>query len=58
MSVLDAEERERRDLWLGLLGVVIFATTLPMARLVVGDIQDPQLLPFFVTVGERPAPAS
>lgn len=51
MSVLDAAERERRGLWLGLLGVVIFAMTLPMTRLAVGDIQDPQLPPFFVTVG-------
>jgi drug/metabolite transporter (DMT)-like permease len=38
-------------LWLGVLGVVIFAMTLPMTRLAVGDIQDPQLPPFFVTAG-------
>lgn len=35
----------------GALGVFIFALTLPMTRLAVGDNQDPQLSPFFVTVG-------
>jgi drug/metabolite transporter (DMT)-like permease len=48
---MDRPERERRGLWLGVLGVVIFAMTLPMTRLAVGDIQDPQLPPFFVTMG-------
>ncbi len=45
----------RRDetlgLWLGLLGVVIFAMTLPMTRLAVGPSSDPQLAPLFVTSG-------
>ncbi len=45
----------RRDetlgLWLGLLGVVIFAMTLPMTRLAVGPSSDPQLAPLFVTAG-------
>ena len=36
---------------LGLLGVVIFAMTLPMTRLAVGDASDPQLPPAFVTAG-------
>ena len=36
---------------LGLLGVVIFAMTLPMTRLAVGDASDPQLAPAFVTAG-------
>jgi drug/metabolite transporter (DMT)-like permease len=36
---------------LGLLGVVIFAMTLPMTRLAVGPAQDPQLPPAFVTAG-------
>ena len=36
---------------LGALGVFIFAMTLPMTRLAVGDSQHPQLSPFFVTVG-------
>ena len=35
----------------GALGVVIFAMTLPMTRLAVGDASDPQLPPAFVTAG-------
>lgn len=42
---------ETRGLWLGLLGVVIFAMTLPMTRLAVGPAEAPQLPPFFVTAG-------
>jgi drug/metabolite transporter (DMT)-like permease len=42
---------ETRGLWLGLLGVVIFAMTLPMTRLAVGPANDPQLPPLFVTAG-------
>ncbi len=41
----------RRGLLLGALGVVIFAMTLPMTRLAVGDVSDPQLPPAFVTAG-------
>ena len=40
---------ETLGLWLGLLGVVIFAMTLPMTRLAVGPSNDPQLPPLFVT---------
>ena len=36
---------------LGALGVVIFAMTLPMTRLAVGDASAPQLPPAFVTAG-------
>jgi drug/metabolite transporter (DMT)-like permease len=36
---------------LGLLGVAIFALTLPMTRLAVGDASAPQLSPAFVTAG-------
>ena len=36
---------------LGLLGVFMFALTLPMTRLAVGDASAPQLPPFFVTAG-------
>jgi drug/metabolite transporter (DMT)-like permease len=36
---------------LGMLGVAIFAMTLPMTRLAVGDAGDPQLAPAFVTAG-------
>ena len=42
---------EARGLWLGLLGVVIFAMTLPMTRLAVGPASDPQLPPLVVTAG-------
>lgn len=42
---------EARGLWLGLLGVVIFAMTLPMTRLAVGAASDPQLSPLFVSAG-------
>jgi drug/metabolite transporter (DMT)-like permease len=42
---------EARGLWFGLLGVVIFAMTLPMTRLAVGPAADPQLPPLFVTAG-------
>jgi drug/metabolite transporter (DMT)-like permease len=45
------QHNETRGLCLGLLGVVIFAMTLPMTRLAVGSQQDPQLPPLFVTVG-------
>ncbi len=41
----------RRGFLLGTLGVVIFAMTLPMTRLAVGDAADPQLPPAFVTAG-------
>jgi drug/metabolite transporter (DMT)-like permease len=40
-----------RGWWLGLLGVAIFALTLPMTRLAVGDAAGPQLAPSFVTAG-------
>jgi drug/metabolite transporter (DMT)-like permease len=40
-----------RGCLLGGLGVVIFAMTLPMTRLAVGDAADPQLPPAFVTAG-------
>ena len=43
--------RESKGLWFGLLGVVIFAMTLPMTRLAVGPALDPQLAPLFVTAG-------
>ncbi|MBL8328525.1 MAG: DMT family transporter [Rubrivivax sp.] len=42
---------ETRGLWLGLLGVTLFAMTLPMTRLAVGSVDDPQLPPAFVTFG-------
>ncbi len=42
---------ENKGLWLGLLGVTIFAMTTPMTRLAVGSVADPQLPPLFVTAG-------
>ena len=42
---------EVRGLWLGLLGVAVFAMTLPMTRLAVGPDADPQLPPVFVAAG-------
>lgn len=41
----------RRGFALGLLGVALFALTLPMTRLAVGDAAAPQLPPAFVTAG-------
>src|SRR5258705_5436530 len=46
-----ASNNEVKGLWFGLLGVVIFAMTLPMTRLAVGPSADPQLPPLFVTAG-------
>ena len=47
---IDAHDRSR-GLALGVIGVVIFALTLPMTRLAVGDASDAQLPPAFVTAG-------
>ncbi len=41
----------QKGLWLGLLGVVIFALTLPLTRLAVGTPQVPQLSGLFVASG-------
>jgi drug/metabolite transporter (DMT)-like permease len=38
-------------MWLGVLGVAIFALTLPMTRLATGTSAAPQLSPWFVTFG-------
>lgn len=43
--------QEVRGLWLGLLGVVLFAATLPMTRLATGSADQPALSPAFVTFG-------
>jgi drug/metabolite transporter (DMT)-like permease len=44
-------QRQRRGLWLGLLGVAIFALTLPMTRLATGTPQAPQLSGLYIAVG-------
>ena len=40
-----------RGLWLGLLGTVIFAVTLPMTRLAVGTPDAPQMSGIFIAMG-------
>jgi drug/metabolite transporter (DMT)-like permease len=42
---------EAKGLWLGLLGVTIFALTLPMTRLAVGTADAPQLSGVFIALG-------
>ena len=42
---------ETLGMWLGVLGVTFFAVTLPMTRLATGTQADPQLSPWFVTLG-------
>jgi drug/metabolite transporter (DMT)-like permease len=51
LSAPAADAQVSRGLLLGLLGVAIFALTLPMTRLAVGPAADPQLPPQFVTAG-------
>jgi drug/metabolite transporter (DMT)-like permease len=41
----------KTGMWLGLLGVAIFAATLPFTKLAVGTVADPQLSPWFITFG-------
>ncbi len=48
---LPSDHDVRRGLALGGLGVLLFAMTLPMTRLAVGDQAHPQLDPAFVTAG-------
>ena len=43
--------QEIRGLWLGVLGVVIFALTLPMTRLAVGTPDAPQMSGVFIALG-------
>jgi drug/metabolite transporter (DMT)-like permease len=42
---------EIKGLWLGALGVLIFALTLPMTRLAVGTAEAPQMSGVFIAVG-------
>ncbi|MDD2926783.1 DMT family transporter [Rhodoferax sp.] len=44
-------KHETLGMWLGVLGVSIFAVTLPMTRLATGTVEAPQLSPWFVTFG-------
>lgn len=45
------KREESRGLWLGALGVVIFALTLPMTRLAVGTPELPQMSGGFIALG-------
>ena len=51
MTVAPSSADSSRGFALGVLGVVIFAMTLPMTRLAVGDASAAQLPPAFVTAG-------
>ena len=51
LHALPSRDDETRGLSLGLLGVAIFALTLPMTRMAVGPAEAPQLPPLFVTAG-------
>ena len=42
-------QQETLGMWLGVLGVAIFAVTLPMTRLATGTVDDPQLTAWFIT---------
>ena len=42
-------KKESKGMWLGVLGVAIFAVTLPMTRLATGTAADPQLSAWFIT---------
>src|SRR5215510_15293604 len=46
-----AAERLRRGYLLGLIGVALFALTIPMTRLASGPLAAPQLSPWFVAFG-------
>lgn len=49
---------ERRGLWLGFLGVAIFALTLPMTRLAVGTPDAPQMSGLFIAMGRAAVAAA
>ena len=42
---------ERKGMWFGLLGVTMFAVTLPVTRLAVGTPEDPHLSGVFLAMG-------
>lgn len=50
-----SQQSVKAGLWLGLLGVTIFAVTLPMTKLAVGTLAEPQLSPWFITFGRAAA---
>ncbi len=48
---LQGDARLLAGFWLGVLGVAIFAITLPATRMATGSTADPQLSPAFLTAG-------
>ena len=48
---MESNASQNRGLLLGALGVFLFALTIPMTRLAVGDLAHPQLTPGFVSMG-------
>jgi drug/metabolite transporter (DMT)-like permease len=50
-AITHDERQASLGLWLGFLGVFVFALTLPMTRLATGTADAPQLSPWFVTWG-------
>lgn len=48
-SIRGDERQATLGLWLGFVGVFVFALTLPMTRLATGSAEAPQLSPWFVT---------
>jgi drug/metabolite transporter (DMT)-like permease len=51
MNSTDQHRRETLGMWLGVLGVAIFAVTLPMTRLATGTVDAPQMSAWFITFG-------
>ena len=52
MKCLSSDSSQlNKGLWLGFLGIMIFAATLPFTKLAVGSSAAPQLSPWFVTFG-------
>ena len=49
--IVPEKHHETLGLWLGFVGVFVFALTLPMTRLATGTADAPQLSPWFVTWG-------
>jgi drug/metabolite transporter (DMT)-like permease len=51
MKPFQVKREELKGLWLGALGVTIFALTLPMTRLAVGTPEAPQMSGVFIALG-------
>ncbi|MEZ5703814.1 MAG: DMT family transporter [Burkholderiaceae bacterium] len=49
LTLTPTKRDENLGLWLGFIGVAVFALTLPMTRLATGTAEAPQLSPWFVT---------